>query len=504
MPNFDYTSRDYNSIRSSLIARATQSIPEWSSTDPSDFMNTLVDLWAYSADVMHYYIDRASTEAFLGTATQRESVMALANLYGYTPNYMRSATATLSVTNTGASTVSLPAYTSFTTAGGVQFVTESAYSISANSTSSIAVRQGTLVSNEAVTSTADATRTTSNGTSNQRFNIYRQNVDPTSVRVFVTEGTFGSAVEWTRVTNLVQYGPNDTVFTMAVTSSGTAQIVFGNGVSGKIPQVNAGITTTYLQTQGSGGNVAAGSITSLMSSLYPTLTTITNPVAAGGGVDYETIDSIKRAIPSVARTRNGAVSLSDFADLALLTAGVSKAVASYGGSASAGASVTVTVVGPQDSYLTTAASVISVETALKDRVTRDLTNQAMLGVALVNVPSTVTLTKIYIYLDLYVKSNYVQVNVRDAVFAAIQNLFTFDNVSFGQVLTIGEVYRIAMAVPGVDYLVIKGFTTDSTSSGFTTIDTSGKITIASNRLPQLGLTAAADVVKNIYGGVSAV
>lgn len=502
MSNFDYTSRDYNAIRSSLVARASQSIPEWSSTDPSDFLNALIDLWAYSADVMHYYIDRASTEAFLGTATQRESVMALANLYGYTPNYMRSSTATLSVTNTGASTVSLPAYTAFTTAGGVQFITESPYSIAANTTSNIAVRQGTLVTNEAVTSTADATRTTSNGTSNQRFNIYRQSVDPTSVRVFVTEGTFGSAVEWTRVTNLVQYGPNDTVFTVSVTSTGTTQIVFGNGVSGKIPQVNAGITASYLQTLGSGGNVAAGTITSISSSLYPTLTTITNPVASGGGVDYETIDSIKKAIPSVARTRNGAVSLSDFADLALLTAGVSKAVASYGGSASAGASVTVTVIGPQDDYLSSAASVISVETALRDRVARDLQSQAMLGVALVNVPSTVTITNIYIYLNLYVKSNYVQVNVRDAVFSAIQNLFTFDNVSFGQTITIGEIYRAAIDVAGVDYLVITGFTT--TSGGFNTIDSSGRIVVSADRLPRLGLTSASDVVKNIYGGVSAV
>lgn len=503
MPNFDYTSRDYNAIRSSLVARASQSIPEWSSTDPSDFMNTLVDLWAYSADVMHYYIDRASTEAFLGTATQRESVVALANLYGYTPNFARSATASLSVQNTGVSAVTIPLNTVFSTSSGITFITESVYTIPATTTSTISVRQGTLISNEAVTSTSDATRTTSDGTSNQRFSLYRQNVDPTSVRVFVTEGTFGTAVEWTRVNQLVKYGPNDTVFSVTVTSTGATQIVFGNGTNGRVPQVNAGVTATYLQTLGSGGNVAADTIKIISSSSFPTLT-VTNPLAAGGGVDYESIDSIKRAIPSIARTRNGAVSLSDFADLALITSGVSKAVASYGGSASTGASVTVNVVGPQDDYMTTSASVIAVDQELRDRVSRDLLEQAMLGVTLVNVPSTVTLTNIYIYLNLYVKANYVQSIVQADVFTAIQNLFQFDNVSFGQVLTIGEVYRAAAAVAGVDYLVITGFTTTSGSGGYTTIDNSGIITVSSDRLPKFGLTASTDVIRNTYGGVSAV
>ena len=86
MANFDNTARDYSSIRTNLATRAASSLPEWSGNDSSDFMSTLIDLWAYSADIMHYYIDRASTEAFLGTATQRSSVVSLANLYGYVPN----------------------------------------------------------------------------------------------------------------------------------------------------------------------------------------------------------------------------------------------------------------------------------------------------------------------------------------------------------------------------------------------------------------------------------
>ena len=133
MANFDKTARDYNSIRNNLTTRASSSLPEWAGSDSSDFMSTLIDLWAYSADIMHYYIDRASTEAFLGTATQRSSVVALANLYGYVPNYIKAATALVSVQNTSASTIVIPADTAFISTDGQQFL-----SVSENSVLSLA------------------------------------------------------------------------------------------------------------------------------------------------------------------------------------------------------------------------------------------------------------------------------------------------------------------------------------------------------------------------------
>jgi hypothetical protein len=285
------------------------------------------------------------------------------------------------------------------------------------------------------------------------------------------------------------------VFTIYVTPTGITQIVFGNGVNGRIPTVKSDITCTYVQTSGSVGNVAANTITKLVSSSYPTITNITNVVAAGGGSDIESIDSIKRAIPSVIRTRNGAVSLSDFEDLALTTQGVSKAVVSYLGSASTGASITATVINTQTTYLTDGAASVSIPTDLRERVSRELLDNAMLGVTLINVPNTVSFTKLYLYLDLFVKSNYVSTVVVADVNSAIDNLLSFDNVSFGQVITIGDIYRAATAVNGVDYAVVTGFNTTNTNS----ILNSGKLTIDSDKLLKKGAVTIAP-----YGGVSAV
>jgi hypothetical protein len=54
-----------------------------------------------------------------------------------------------------------------------------------------------------------------------------------------------------------------------------------------------------------------------------------------------------------------------------------------------------------------------------------------------------------------------------------------------------------MAVAGVDYLIVKGFTT--TSGGTTTIDNSGRIAVSATNLPKLGV-----VTITASGGVSAV
>ena len=73
-----------------------------------------VDLWAYMGDVLNYYVDRATREAFLTTATQRESVLAIANLLDYRPAGRTAAQATVTITSTDPSnTVVVPIYTRF-------------------------------------------------------------------------------------------------------------------------------------------------------------------------------------------------------------------------------------------------------------------------------------------------------------------------------------------------------------------------------------------------------
>jgi hypothetical protein len=95
----DYTSRDYKAIRSMLVGLAKGLLPEWQTVgETGDFGTLLLELYAYSGDVTNYYIDRVASEAFLGTAIRRQSIMYIADMFGYTPLGQRAATVPLSFT----------------------------------------------------------------------------------------------------------------------------------------------------------------------------------------------------------------------------------------------------------------------------------------------------------------------------------------------------------------------------------------------------------------------
>lgn len=95
----DYTSRDYASLREDLIKAVQLRIPQWTADDPTDFGLALLESFAYMGDIMSYYIDRAANEAFLTTATQRESISAIAKTLGYFPASATAASVRLRVFN---------------------------------------------------------------------------------------------------------------------------------------------------------------------------------------------------------------------------------------------------------------------------------------------------------------------------------------------------------------------------------------------------------------------
>ena len=92
----DYTSRDFTAIRAQLVGLAKGLMPEWETAgEASDFGTLLLELFAYMGDVMHFYIDRTASEAFLGTAVRRQSVMYIADMLGYRPVGQQAATVEL-------------------------------------------------------------------------------------------------------------------------------------------------------------------------------------------------------------------------------------------------------------------------------------------------------------------------------------------------------------------------------------------------------------------------
>jgi hypothetical protein len=173
----------------------------------------------------------------------------------------------------------------------------------------------------------------SSGTADQSLALLETRVDKTYLEVFVDSGT--NFNKWQQVQHLADYGPNAAVYSVSIDANNLVKVVFGDGVSGAIPPKDAAIKAVYFAGGGPIGNVAPGTITTILS--VPTATspteeqniknrfTVTNELEASGGSDPESNDVIRYNAPRTLSALNRAVTLEDFANLSLSLRGVGKA-----------------------------------------------------------------------------------------------------------------------------------------------------------------------------------
>lgn len=612
MPAFDYTSRDYLSIRQDLINRASSIIPEWDTTDASEFGNVFIDLWAYMGDILHFYVDRAASETFLETATQRESVMSIANLMDYIPASPRASrglvvmelamfpeSSVKSINITGASISIIPAppepggvlQVTFTTStahglttgqlvtitgctpttfnisnvvisgidsnntfrvlvssypnaptgtatGGVlgyniayvipQYTTftatdsqDNVYNFYLNEASSPittvngrvtgTVVQGTITSNESAG--------LSNGNANQLFTLMKKGVDIDSITVQVQEGPLSEGsptfVTYQYVTNLSTSTSRDKTFTARVKSDGYTQILFGNGFNGFIPTTSASIIVSYRTTDGSLGNLPINSIKSINGPTSTYVNIVSSSTTAGGS-DIESIESIKNNVSRLYRTQDRAVSLQDYKDLCLQLPGVSKATATYSNILDV---VTLYPVPHQTEYppvpIVSGGStkiVVEIPNTMVESVENYFSTRSMIGIKaeVVNpinhgtIDKYIECTPVYVGMKVFVQNNFVQSWVKKDVDTAIRNILQFANTFYGQKLTVGEIYRAALSVTGVDYVELTTLSTTYDSDP-TTLGTVGDITADTTKLlcfSNLMPSAPTAVSLAMYGGIT--
>lgn len=84
-PELDYLAKDFNTFKRLMLDRLSVLMPDWTERHSADLQNTLVDLLAYVADYLSWYQDAVATEAYLGTARKRISLVRHARLLGYEP-----------------------------------------------------------------------------------------------------------------------------------------------------------------------------------------------------------------------------------------------------------------------------------------------------------------------------------------------------------------------------------------------------------------------------------
>ena len=269
----------------------------------------LIDIVAFGLDTLSFYLDRRATDTYLATARTQTSVALLTRQLGYKMAAAVASSVDLEVA-TGkvyGFAIPIPQRFQFSGPNGTIFEAGQAVTIPANSTASVTVP---CYQGQTITETF-----TSAGTPNQIFTLTRV---PTnwmivqgSVTVTVNASPFTeSDFLMFAATDQFEVGYNDTPPT----------ILFGDGVAGNIPILNASIVVTYVATLGSTGQVLSNTITSAITPLVVNFTSISlsinNPSASIGGSDLEDLEHAKTYAPLVFKSRQVAVTGGDYKALA--------------------------------------------------------------------------------------------------------------------------------------------------------------------------------------------
>jgi uncharacterized phage protein gp47/JayE len=467
-PVIDYQARDYQSLLQAMRQLIPQKMPEW--LDPAneaDFGNVLLELFAQMGDILSYYQDRVANESFLGTARSRRSVIQHLRLIGYQLGTAAPAAASLTLTVPGTVTATVTvnqgdafATKSSKTQPSVRFEYTRATplvidfsSITADpgtgrktfgdALAGIPVEEGRLFQGELIG--------TGDGSVNQRYPLAHSGLilrPPGSAApgadVLLTT-TVGSDVQaWTLRDTLAfsQGGQHD--FTIEIDENDQATVVFGDGDFGAAPASGARIAASYRTGGGTAGNVPAGAIQTIVGAPQLALlgAAITNPAAATGGAERESIAHAVQQAPAVFRSLRRAVTADDYKALALSFQGVGKVRAVPGG-------------WNQVSLLVAPAGGGKVSDVLEAALKAYLEDKRMLSQVIEILD--VDYIPIRVTAQIAVQSYYVPTDVAAAVLAVAAAMLNFDQVDFGQAVYLSRYYERIQEVPGVTFVNITEF-----------------------------------------------
>ena len=176
----------------------------------------------------------------------------------------------------------------------------------------------------------------SDGTAFQSYQLkkspltYEPSTDPESVvAVQSTLVVTVNGTRWLEQPSLVNDAPHDQVFTTTADAAAQTTVLFGDGINGARPPSGINnIRARYRKGLGASGNLPSGAIQQLLDSVAG-LQRVTNPIPFSGGGDADNVVQIRERAPASLRTFGRAVSVADYAALALSFPGIAKAGATW-------------------------------------------------------------------------------------------------------------------------------------------------------------------------------
>jgi predicted phage baseplate assembly protein len=274
--------------------------------------------------------------------------------------------------------------------------------------------------------------------------------------VTLTTPVDGEAQTWLAAQDLLGDEPDDRNFVVEVDTDWSAHLRFGDGTNGKMPPQGTIFTATYRIGNGTAGNVGAGSLTNFSAGVVAgsKITSCTNPLPAGGGIDPETSAQIRRRAPAAFMTQERAVTTMDYVSVTERNPQIEEAAASLRWT---GSWYTVFITAePQNNA--------NLSPVLRGALTQMVNSYRLAGQdILIEPPDYVSL---YIVLSVCVQPNYVRLKVEKALMQALGSgtlangqpaVFAPQNFKLGQTVYLSPIYTAARAVPGVQTVIATAF-----------------------------------------------
>ncbi len=269
-------------------------------------------------------------------------------------------------------------------------------------------------------------------------------------------GMSGSG-NWHPRADLLASGPFDLDFVVETDNQGRAQLRFGDGVHGVALPVASQVTVTYRVGCGTPGNIGAEALYHIIpgTSAWPGVNAVRNPVPAWGGVDPQPIEHVKRMAPAAIHSEfKRAVTAADYAHAAEMHPSVAQALADFRWT------------GSWHTVYVTAQPIPTVTFTpdLAAQIEEWVEGFTQAGYDLeVAAPGKAAVT---VELDVCVKPDHFSADVERALHSALSSgplrnpsagLFQTNRFGIGDALYASQLYAAAMAVEGVDSVVIRRF-----------------------------------------------
>jgi hypothetical protein len=294
----------------------------------------------------------------------------------------------------------------------------------------------------------------------------------TTLRVTVREDPTRPPVPWQEVEDFIASGADDRHYRVARANDGFATVVFGDGRQGRVPPALPGdptlpaaqnVAVTYRTGVGESGNAGADTLTSFERAADPAIVRATNPTAAAGGREPQSIADAKLLGPRHLRAKNRAVTARDYEEV--LRQGVRAEGATVvplhvaarfrGGGGWTIVDVSVDLPG---------RAPLADAPALRDAIERRLGEVRLAGTD-VHVGDA-RYAPVHVALTVHVLPSFFARHVREAVEAALRpgrlrdgtpTLFSPERLGFGDPLYLSDLYAAVMAVEGVESVSVTRF-----------------------------------------------